>query len=133
MKKSTEKIYTGIDYDSFPKPDPDRDQHWTLLPIAVWRERQQARQAALETQRVAEQPPDHKVILVPADESYAPKEAELWPIINYHVLEVIKPHKEIKAIVWAAVSKAMREQRGWRNPYPVSLGYPEKPIVAQTR
>ncbi len=127
------KRYTDIDYDSFPTPDLDLDLHWTLLPIAVWREKQRARQTALENQRIAEQPPDHKVILVPADETYSPKEPELWPIINYHVLEAIKPHKEMRKIVWEAVAKAMRDHRGWRNPYPVSLDYPDQPITTQPR
>jgi hypothetical protein len=36
MKKNPEKKYTDI--DSFPKPDLDL-VHWTLLPVAAWRER----------------------------------------------------------------------------------------------
>jgi len=121
--------YTDIDYDSFPVADLDLDLHWTLLPLAVWREKRRAREAALHAQRIAEQPPDHQVILVPADPTYSPEESELWPIINYHVLEAIKPYEEIKDIVWAAVSKALQTYRGWRNPYPVSLDYPNQPIT----
>jgi hypothetical protein len=133
MKKDTQKKYTDIDYDAFPLPDLDLDIHWILLPIAVWREKQKAREAALHAQQIAEQPEDHKVILVPADATYAPKEPELWPIINHAVLEAIKPHKEMRRIVWEAVKNAMDDHRGWRNPYPVSLDYPEKPIATQAK
>lgn len=110
------KKYTDIDYDSFPVADLDLDLHWTLLPTeAKWREKKKAREAALHAQQIAEQPEDHKVILVPADATYSPGESELWPIINHAVLEAIKPHKEIKSIVWA-VKNILDEHRGWRNP-----------------
>ena len=119
------KQYTDIDYDSFPVADLDLDKHWIFLPLAVLRKKRRAREAALEAQRIAEQPSDHKVILVPADPTYSPKEQELWPIINYAVLEAIKPHKAVVADVVKAVNKALNDHRGWSNPYPASLAYPE--------
>jgi hypothetical protein len=41
--------------------------------------------------------------------------------------------REMRRIIWEAVKKAMDDHRGWRNPYPVSLDYPEKPISTQAK
>jgi hypothetical protein len=54
-----------------PVADLDLDLHWTLLSTAQWREKKKAREAALHAQRIAEQPEDRKVILVPADSTYS--------------------------------------------------------------
>jgi hypothetical protein len=73
------------------------------------REEEKAREAALHAQRIAEQPEDHKFILVSADATHAAKEPERWPIINHAVPEAITPHKEhkeMRRIVWEAVKKA---------------------------
>ena len=73
------KAYTDIDYDSFPPADLALDMHWIHLPRAVLLEKQKAREAALHAQRLAEQPEDHQIIMVPADPDYALQECELWP------------------------------------------------------
>ena len=125
------KNYTDIDYDSFPVADLDLDLHWIQLPRAVTLAKRQAQEAALEAQRIAEQPSDHQVILVPADPDYAPKEVELWPIINYAVLGVLKSHQTVHAEVMRAIRAAAAPYRGWRNPYPASLDYPSRPITTR--
>ncbi len=126
------KKYTDIDYDSFPVADLDLDLHWIQLPKSVTLAKRQARQAALVAQRIAEQPPDHQVILVPADADYAPEETELWPIINHAVQGALQPHEAAHFDVMRAVHQALKDYRGWRNPYPVSLEYPDRPITKKT-
>jgi hypothetical protein len=122
------KKYADIDYDSFPVADLDLDIHWIQLSRAVTLAKRQAREEALEAQRIAEQPSDHQVILVPADADYAPKETELWPIINYAVLGALKSHETAHFEVMRAIHEAVAGYRGWRNPYPASLEYPDRPI-----
>jgi hypothetical protein len=124
--------YTDIDYDSFPIPDLTLDKHWILLPAAVWRERCQARDAALAAQRLADLPPDHQIILVPADPTYSPAQVELWPIVNCAVIETLKRHESVHHEVLVAVQQAVDEYRGWRNPYPESPEHPSKPITRKS-
>ncbi len=121
--------YTDIDYDSFPIPDLTLDKHWILLPVAVWREKRKAMDAAIEAQRLADLPPDHQIILVPADPTYSPEQVELWPVINLAVIEVLNRHEAIHHEVQLAVQKAVNDHRGWRNPYPASINYPDRPIT----
>ena len=124
--------YTDIDYDSFPIPDLTLDKNWILLPVAVWRERRQTRDAPLAAQRLAELPPDHQIILVPADPTYSPAQVELWPIINCTVIENLQRHESVHQEALVAAQKAVEEHRGWRNPYPESPEYPSKPIVRKS-
>ena len=121
--------YRDIDYDSFPVPDLTLDKHWILLPRAIWLEKRKAMDAALEARRLAELPPDHQIILVPADPTYSPEHVELWPVINLAVIEVLKRHEAIHHEVQLAVGKAVDEYRGWRNPYPASINYPDRPMT----
>ena len=127
------KLYTDIDYDSFPPADLDLDLHWIQLPRAVILEQRKAREAALQAQRIAEQPTDHQIILIPADPDYSPKEEELWPVINHAVLKALKPHEAACHDVIKAAHQAIAAHRGWRNPYPVTFHYPERPITKRTQ
>jgi len=126
------QTYRDIDYDSFLDADFESDLHWTLLPAAELAAQQIAREAALAKERLAQQPGDHQVILVPADPTYAPKEEELWPIINHAIQSVLKSFPEVHRAVMAAVHAGLNDYRGWRNPYPVSLAYPDHPICRAT-
>jgi hypothetical protein len=127
------KKYTDIDYDSFPVADLDLDIHWIQLPKAVTLAKRKAHEAALQAERLAAQPDDHQVILVPADADYAPNETELWPIINHAVQSALKPHEAAHFDVMRAVHQVLDEYRGWRNPFPVSLDYPDRPVKASRR
>ena len=124
--------YRDIDYDLFLDVDFDSDIHWTLLPASELIAQQKAREAALEQERRAQQPADHQVILVPADSTYAPKEDELWPIINHAIQGALKPFTDAHRAVMTAVHQGLNDYRGWRNPYPVSLAYPDRPIARLT-
>ena len=106
------KNYRDIDYDLFLDAEFDSDIHWTLLPASELIAQEHARQAALEQERRAQQPADHQVILIPAESTYAPKEEELWPIINHAIQGALKPFTDA--------------------PYPVSLAYPDRPIARTT-
>ncbi len=127
------QLYTDIDYDSFPPADLDLDLHWIQLPRAVLLEKEKAREAALHARRIAEQPADHQVILVPADDDYSPKQVELWPIINHAVQKTLEPHPAIHQEVFDAIQQAIADYRGWRNPYPAPTTYPDKPIRKASR
>ena len=117
------KLYTDIDYESFPVADLFLDLHWIQLPQARYREILKAQREVLEAARLEELPPDHKVILVPADSDYSPSEEELWPVINHTVQEVLALHPAVHGQVVEAVNRALAAHRGWRNPYPASLDY----------
>jgi hypothetical protein len=132
LSEDSVKNYRAIDYDSFLDPAFDSDIHWTLLPAAELAAQEQARQAALEQERIAAQPGDHQVILVPADSTYSPKEEELWPIINHGIQSALKPFPEAHRAVMVAVHQGLNDYRGWRNPYPVSLAYPDRPVRRTT-
>ena len=125
--------YTDYDYDTIPIPDLTLDLHWIQLPAAVLIAQQKTQQAALEAERLAAQPDDHQVILVPADPAYAPKQGELWPIINHAIQSVLKSHYAVHEEVMNAIDQAIDQYRGWRNPYPTNLDYPDRPIKTKTR
>ena len=59
--QTTAKLYTDIDYESFPIADLDLDLHWIQLPNSVLAARRQAKLEALERARLAALPKDHKV------------------------------------------------------------------------
>ena len=124
--------YRDIDYDLFLDVDFDSDIHWTWLPASELIAQEKAREARLEQERRAQQPADHQVILVPADSTYAPKEDELWPIINHAIQGALKPFTDAHRAVMTAVHQGLNDYRGWRNPYPVSLAYPDRPIARAT-
>ena len=63
--QTTPKLYTDIDYESFPIADLDLDRHWIQPPNSVLAARWQAKLLALEQERAKTLPKDHKVILVP--------------------------------------------------------------------
>ena len=77
------KHYDDIDYDQFlyphRNPDYQPDLHWNFLPAAEI--------AKLE----AANPPQHKILLVPADPDYSPTEDELWPAVHQAVLDCLAP------------------------------------------
>ena len=123
MQAST-KLYTDIDYESFLSADLTLDRHWIQLPTAVLLDRQKARRAAQYQERLAALPEDHKIILVPADPTYSPLEEELWPLINGTIHQTLQPHPEVFAKVVAAVDRALKTYRGWRNPFPAQLDWP---------
>ena len=85
------KLYTDIDYESYPIADLTLDRHWIQLPTAVLLERQKARRVAQQQMRVTALPEDHKIILVPADPTYSPLEEELWPLINGIIHQTSSP------------------------------------------
>ncbi len=126
------KNYRDINYDLFLDIDFNSDIHWTLLPAAELIAQQKAREAALQQERRAQQPADHQVILVPAESTYAPKEEELWPIINHAIQGALKLFPDAHHAVMTAVHQGLNDYRGWRNPYPVSLAYPDRPIARAT-
>jgi hypothetical protein len=124
--------YRDINYDSFLDADFDSDIHWTLLPAAELVAREKAREASLAKERIEQLPGDHRVILVPAESTYAPSEEELWPIINHGIQSALKAFPEAHRAVMIAVHQGLNDYRGWRNPYPVSLAYPDRPISRAT-
>ena len=97
------KHYDDIDYDEFLYPDqnPDfhADLHWNFLPASKI-----AKQAAAN-------PPQHKILLVPADPNYSPTEDELWPAVHQAVLDCLAPQPEFRDSVVAAVSKVIADFR----------------------
>jgi hypothetical protein len=115
-----QKLYTDIDYESFPVADLFLDLHWIQLPKARYREICEAQAKALHEERVKSLPAEHKIILVPADPNFSPTEADLWPIVNETVLSVVCRHRAVHEEVVAAVIAKVAEHRGWRNPYPVA-------------
>ncbi len=132
---SEDSVYTyrDIDYDSFLDASFDSGLHWTLLPAAEPATQEKAHEAALAQERQAQQQPgDHQVILVPADPTYAPKEEELWPIINHAIQSVLKSFPEAHHAVIAAVHAGLNDYCGWSNPAPASLAYPDHPIRSPT-
>ncbi len=113
------KHYDDIDYDQFlyPHRNPDfqPDLHWTFLP---------ASEIAKQT---AANPPQHKILLVPADPDYSPTEDELWPAVHQAVLDCLAPHPEFRDSVVSAVSKVIADHRGWRNPQPYHSRIAKRP------
>ena len=124
--------YRDFDYFQFLDVDFESDVHWTLLPESEIAARKKARQEAMQQQRLAQQPSDHQVILVPADSTYAPIEEELWPIINHAIQLALQPFPDVHRAVMIAVHQGLHQYRGWRNPFPVSLAYPDRPILGTT-
>ena len=120
-----EKLYTDIDYNSFPVADLAADIHWIQLPAARWAEVCRARREALHQQRLAKLPEDHRIILVPADPDYSPLETELWPLINQTVLEILAQHPDVLATVSASVQQLLAAHRGWSNPFPAPFEAPD--------
>jgi len=80
-----------IDYDSFPVADLTLDEHWIVVSKPIDAQRQAAAAAAREEEFLAAQP-DHKIILVPADPDYRPRERELWPLANQAIMKCLRPH-----------------------------------------
>ena len=126
------KNWRDINYDSFLDVNFDSNIHWTLLPASELIAQQKDREAALEKERRAQQPADHQVILVPADSTYAPNEDELWPIINHAIQDALKPFADAHRAVMTTVHQGLNDYGGWRNPCPVSLAYPDRPIARVT-
>ena len=129
------RVYTDIDYESFPVADLSLDLHWIQLPKSVLAAREKAREEALrqarEEDRAAALPENHKVILVPAHPTYSPFEEELWPIINEAVQNCLAPHPALRAAVDRAVTLAVDQYRGWTNPFRPSLRRP--PLFSSPR
>ncbi len=117
--------YTDIDYESFPVADLFLDLHWIQLPAARLAEQRAAREAAAERELAATLPNDHKVILVPSDPLYSPREAELWPIITQTVQQCLMRHPAVHSEVTAALRRVQEEHRGFTNPRPASLKLPQ--------
>ena len=113
-----EKPYTDIDYDSFPVADLNADRHWIFLPASRWDPIYRKMCEAREQKRLAALPKEHKIILVPADPIYSPTQVELWPILNETIQQVIAGHPDVQKEVHQALSAAIAERRGWRNPFP---------------
>ena len=59
------KLYTDIDYESFPTADLTLDRHWIQLPTAVLLERQKTRRAAQRQMRLTAPPKTIKSFLSP--------------------------------------------------------------------
>ena len=116
-----EKLYTDIDYNSFPAADLAADIHWIQLPADRWAPIRQKLREDREQQRLAKLPKEHKIILIPTDPDSSPAEHELWPLINQTVIETLRPHPEVLQTVSAAVRQVLADHRGWRNPYPHPL------------
>ena len=74
--------YTDTGYESFPIADLDLDLHRIQLPNSVLAARRQTKLLALERERLAALPKDHKVFLVPADPRYSSTEDDLWPLVT---------------------------------------------------
>lgn len=118
-----------IDYDQFPVPDLSLDLHFIHLSAAQHREQQNARREAEEQARLATLPEEHKIILVPAHSTYSPRQAELWPIINYAVQDALRPYPAIFTQVMAAIDRAVTAHRGWQNPFPPEVPVPPPRVV----
>ena len=125
--QTTPKLYTDIDYESFPIADLDLDRHWIQLPNSVLAARWQAKQEALEQERAKTLPKDHKVILVPADPHYSPTEEDLWPVFTHTVHQCLTKFPEAHRAVSVAIGHLRDEHRGWRNPFPAKFEMPSPP------
>ena len=71
--------YTDIGYESFPIAGLDPHLHRIQLPNSVLAARRQTKLLALERERLAALPKDHKVFLVPADPRYPPPKTTSGP------------------------------------------------------
>ncbi len=117
--------YTDIDYESFPVADLFLDLHWIQLSAARLVEQRAVREAAAERELAATLPQDHKVILVPTDPLYSPREAELWPILTQTVQQCLLRHPSVHSEVTAAVRRVQADYRGFTNPRPANLALPK--------
>ena len=112
-----------IDYDSFPAADLTLDEHWIVVSKPIDAQRQAAAAAAREKEFLAAQP-DHKIILIPADPNYRPRERELWPLVNQAIMECLRPHTELFDAVQRAARDVIHQYRGWCNPDPARWTVP---------
>ena len=125
--QTTVKLYTDIDYESFPIADLDLDLHWIQLPNSVLAARRQAKLLALAQAREKTLPKDHKVFLVPADPMYSPTEEDLWPVFTHIVHQCLTKFPEAHRAVRVAIGQLRDEHRGWRNPFPANFEMPSPP------
>ena len=125
--QTTAKLYTDIDYESFPIADLDLDLHWIQLPNSVLAVRRQAKLLALQQERAKTLPKDHKVFLVPADPLYSPTEEDLWPVFTQTVHQCLANFPEARRAVSVAIGHLRDEHRGWRNPFPANFEIPSPP------
>ena len=111
--------YDDVDYDQFLHPHRDPafqpDLHRTFLP------------ASAIAKQAADNPPQHKILLVPADPNYSPTADELSPAVHQAVLDCLAPHPEFRDSVVAAVGKVIADHRGWRNPQPYNKNMAKQP------
>jgi len=120
-----EKLYTDIDYNSFPVADVFADMHWIQLPASRWEPIRQKMCEDAEKKRLAALPKEHKVILVPTDPTYSPTETELWPLVNRAVHQTLAAHPDILKQVGVAIDTLVEEHRGFRNPFPFPFADPQ--------
>ena len=122
--QTTAKLYTDIDYESFPIADLDLDLHWIQLPNSVLAAPRQAKLLALAQAREKTLPKDHKVFLVPAEPMYSPTEEDLWPVVTHTVHQCLTKFPEAHRAVSVAIAQLRDEYRGWRNPFPANFEVP---------
>ena len=108
--QTTVKLYTDIDYESFPIADLDLDLHWIQFPNSVLAARRQAKLLALAQARGKTLPIEHKVFLVPADPLYSPNEEDLYTVPQW-------AHRAVSV----AIAQLRDEHRGSRNPFPANF------------
>ena len=125
--QTTAKLYTDIDYESFPIADLDLDLHWIQLPNSVLAARRQAKLLALAQAREKTLPKDHKVFLVPADPLDSPTKEDLWPVFTHIVHQCLTKFPEAHRAASLAIAQLGDEHRGWRNPFPANFEMPSPP------
>ena len=113
------KHYNDIDYDQFLYPDrnPDfqPDLHWNFLP------------ASEIVKQAAANPPQHKILLVPADPQLFAHRRRTLARRPSSRPRLPRPHPEFRDSVVAAVSKVIADHRGWRNPQPYNQRMAKQP------
>ena len=77
--QTTPKLYTDIDYESFPIADLDLDLHWIQLPNSVLAARRHAKLLALEQAREKTLPKIRKYSLSPPTLSTPPPSKTCGP------------------------------------------------------
>ena len=107
-----------IDYDSFPIADLTLDEHWIVVSKPIDAQRQAAAATAREEEFLVAQP-DHKIILVPADPNYRPRERELRALVNQAIMECLRPLPAIFEAVQTA-ARAVIDPPRWTVPAPTS-------------
>ena len=125
--QTTAKLYTDIDYESFPIADLDLGLHWNPAPQLRPRRPTASKLLALAQERAKTLPIDHKVFLVPADPLYSPTEEDLWPVFTHIVHQCLTKFPEAHGAVRVAIGQLRDEYRGWRNPFPANFEMPSPP------